>query len=54
MTVWGWACHLANPPRREYKPGFIGSNRREICMTMMYSQIAPSRPKLMLDARVAL
>jgi hypothetical protein len=26
----------------------------EICMTIVYSQIAPSRPKLMLDACLAL
>jgi len=46
-------AHLANPPRRSYKPGFIRSYRREICMIFMYSQIAPSRPKLMLDACLA-
>jgi hypothetical protein len=44
--------HLANPPRRSYKRGLI-ARTGEICMTIMYSQIAPSRPMLMLDACVA-
>ena len=48
------ARHLAKPLRRGYKRGLHGSNRREICMTIMCSQIAPSRPMLKLDACVAL
>jgi len=34
-------------------PAFI-ARTGEICMTIMYSQIAPSRPMPMLDACVAL
>ncbi|MEA2939536.1 MAG: hypothetical protein QOD09_65 [Bradyrhizobium sp.] len=45
--------HLAKPPRRSYKRGLI-ARTGEICMTIMYSQIASSRPKLMPDACLAL
>jgi hypothetical protein len=44
---------LAKPPRRSYKPRFI-ARTGEICMTMMISQIVPSRPMLVLDACLAL
>jgi hypothetical protein len=44
---------LAKTPRRSYKPHLI-ARTGEICMISMTSQIAPSRPMLMLDARLAL
>jgi hypothetical protein len=50
--VRGTQVHLAKHPRRSYKPRFI-ARTGEICMTIVYSQIAPSRPMLMLDACVA-
>jgi hypothetical protein len=46
-------CALPNPRGAAISPAFIRSNPREICMTIMYSQIASSRPKLMLDVIVA-
>jgi hypothetical protein len=47
------ACNLQNPRDAAIRPAFI-ARTGEICMTIVYSQIAPSRPKLMLDACLAL
>jgi hypothetical protein len=44
---------LQNPRDAAISAAFI-ARTGEICMTIMYSQIVPSRPMLMLDARVAL
>jgi hypothetical protein len=49
----GHGDQLAKPPRRSYKRRLI-VRTGEICMTIVYSQIAPSRPMRMLDACVAL
>jgi hypothetical protein len=51
--VRGTEVHLAKPPRRSYKPGLI-ARTGEICMTIVFSQIAPSRPMRMSDVCLAL
>jgi hypothetical protein len=51
--VRGTEVHLAKPPRHSYKRGLI-ARTGEICMTIVYSQIVPSRPMRMLDACLAL
>ena len=43
-------CHVANHPRCIYKQRIV-ARTGEICMISMYSQIAPSRPMLVLDFR---
>jgi hypothetical protein len=49
----GTTAELAKLARRSYKRGLHSLEPGEICMTIMYSQIASSRPMLMLDVILA-
>jgi hypothetical protein len=46
-------ANLQNPRDAAISAAFI-ARTGEICMIIVYSQIVPSRPKLMLDACLAL
>jgi hypothetical protein len=48
------ACQLAQYPRCIYKPRIVARTGEDLNMISICSQIAPSRPMLMLDARLAL